>query len=789
MKHFSVQCLALLASTATAAISYPALAQQASGTAGVASGETGGAIIVTARKREESLQDVPLSITAISGDAIIKQGVDDIRDIVSLTPGLSISEFGSGTLVSPIIRGISQLTGGQFAENNVSTFYNGIYIQNQNLIDTTFLDIERVEVVKGPVSALYGRNAYAGVINYVTKRPSDTFEGSIRVIGDEHGRRAAIGSISGPIIGDTVKARIGARLDSSDGSFEDPVTGIDFEGYRKFAVQGALEVALSESVNLLTTVFYANDTLDQPIRVAALGNCGAATGAFQPAICGKLPDYDDSTVARSANPAFDLFGADRELLLATAELNVTLGAVDIKSITSFGDNLYAQNRDQDGSGVGYSFRLSNGGTANLSTYTFGVSEDKSFTQELRASVQATDRIRATIGGFYNNYEADTQFSLYVDASPLPTGVNPIILFPIGASRNGPPPANIQFVRLEDEEYSAFGILDIEASEQLTFSAEARYSRQRKFQNQSGGFLTIPATDPDGANGLNGNFNLWSFRFTGEYDISPSAMIYASAAKGNKAGGFNSGLVNPADVVYDPEVNWTYELGFKTDLLGGRALFDATLFYSDLSGIQLFGFAETGTGSIITNGGDADAYGFEVALSGEIASGFNAAVGLAYANPRFKDGSLLNSSASVGQCRNIPACANRVVTVNGRTALDLGGLSLPRQSDWQATAQFDIEQPLTDRFDWTFRGNYKYQSKQFTTTPPTNVGWVGDRHTINLRAGLASEHWTVELFVDNLLDDGTPLNFGSGLNAANVTFPLTVVYGRRRAVGLETSLRF
>ena len=765
------------------------LAQESSATASLLD-----EVIVTARKREESLQDTPLSITAITSREIQNQGVSDLRDIVALTPGLTISEFGSGTLNAPVIRGLSQLTGGQFAENNVSVFYNGVYIQNNNLVDATFLDIERIEVVKGPVSALYGRNAYAGVINYVTKKPSAEFEGSARLIGGEYGRRAVSGTISGPISGDVFKARLGGRYDSSDGSWGDPVTNVRFDGGERKAVQGALEITPSNSLNILITGFYADDKLDQPARVSVTGNCGATAAAFQPTLCGEVGDYTSSSVSRSSKPSFALYGNKRKLLLGSGEVTFSLGPVDIKSLTSYSSNSFYQNRDTDGTGVGFPYSLAGtpAGTVNLSSYTYSTSDDASFSQELRAAFNATDKLRVSLGGFYNRWHADNDFTLTVATGAVPAGRTAIIAFPIGSTPDGSPSPFIQRTHLEDDEYSGFTVLDYAATDELTLSAEARRSRQTKLANQTGTFLRLPATDPDGPNGIERSWNFWSYRFTGDYKITPDTMIYVSAAKGNKAGGFNSGSAIPVDSVqYDPEQNKTYEAGVKTRILGGRAALDVTAFYSTLSGLQLFGFQASGIGSVITNGGDATAYGFEASIGAKVATGVNVSAGLAYTNPTFDSGSLLNSSASVGQCRNIPACASRVVTDStGRVALDLGGFKLPRQSQWQYSAVLDVVRPLTERFDWTLRGNYKYQSKQYSTTPPTNVGYIGDRNTLNLRAGIASgDIWNVEVFVDNALDDATALNFGSSLNPANASSPLQIVYGQKRTVGVEASIRF
>jgi iron complex outermembrane recepter protein len=750
-------------------------------------------VTVTARKREETLLETPLSITAITSQDIETKGISDLRDIVTLTPGMSMSEFGAGTLNVPVIRGLSQLTGGAFAENNVSVFYNGIYLQNNNMVDATFLDIERIEVVKGPVSSLYGRNAYAGVINYVTKRASSELDGSARLIVGEYGRQAASGTISGPL-GDSFRARLGARYDESDGTWRDPSTGVRFDGGVRQAVQGSLEFAPSDRFTAVASVFYADDDLDQPARFGVLGNCGGAPGAFQPAICGEIPDYNSSTTIRSSDPPYDLFGNRRELLLNTLTLTATIGPVELKSLSSYADTSYATTRDQDATGVGRTFALvgTPAGTANASTYTRFTADSSAFSQELRASFAVGERVRLSLGGFYNDWSGDTTTNLTIDARNVPAGRNLLIIFPIGATADGSPSPFTQLTLLEDEEYSGFAVVDVDATEKLSFSLEARRSHQRKEQNQSGGILSFPAVDPDGPNGIGGSWNFWSYRAAGQYRLTPEMMIYASAARGSKAGGFNSGTGIPAaDIQYDPEENDTYEIGLRSQFLDGRATAEFTAFYSRLTGLHLFNFNASGLGSIINNGGDATAKGFEASVAARVASGVTLTAGVAYTDPTFDSGSSTNSSASIAQCRVIPDCAGRVVTdAGGRTVLDLGGLLLPRQSQWQYSVTGDVVRRLTTSLDWTLRGVYKYQSKQYATTPPTNVGWVGDSNKLNLRAGIAKDDtWSLEAYVDNVLDDGTALNFGSDLNPANATFPLAIVYGAKRSYGVEFNYNF
>ena len=230
---------------------------------------------------------------------------------------------------------------------------------------------------------------------------------------------------------------------------------------------------------------------------------------------------------------------------------------------------------------------------------------------------------------------------------------------------------------------------------------------------------------------------------------------------------------------------------KTTLFNGAAVFDVAAFYAKLADLQLSNISANGLTAAIRNAGNAKAHGFEASLSGKIADGVRVGVGLAYANPTFKNQSFLNSGQATSQCRNIPACASRVQTIPGSAlvGIDLGGLSLPRQSDWQLNALLDLRQPLSGVWNWTFRGNYKYESKQYATTPPVNNGYIGSKQNLNLRAGVINNSLSVELFVDNLLNDATPFNYGTGLNPSNFQAPIAIVYGAKRTFGLEASMKF
>lgn len=235
--------ISLLASAATiamlalpsAARAQPAVAPAETADAGAGDGE----IVVTARNREERLQEVPLAITALSTENLAQANVRNLRDVSYLTPGLSISSGGSEFGVQPIIRGQTNLNGGA-GDPNVAVFLDGIYISNNTAINLGLIQVARVEVVKGPVSSLYGRNAFAGAINYVSQTPAtDAPHASVSGFVGNDQQYSFQGAISYPIIPDVLAARITAGYEHFGGSYKDEVTGARAGGFEKRDLQAS----------------------------------------------------------------------------------------------------------------------------------------------------------------------------------------------------------------------------------------------------------------------------------------------------------------------------------------------------------------------------------------------------------------------------------------------------------------------------------------------------------------------------------------------------------------------
>jgi len=243
-----------------------AMAQSASLAPSAASSAAGGleTITVTARKKSESLQKVPLSITAISKRDLQNSHVQNLYDIVALTPGVNITDLGAEVGTSITIRGVTDLT---FGVNipDVATFLDGTYLRDPAAINIAAAGLSQVEIVKGPVSALYGRDAYSGIINYVTERPTSTPHANLEYTVGDYGKEEVQVSVSGPIWQDKVFGKIFGTYDYFNGTYKDPVSDQRAGGDEKKDLGGLLDVNWNANIATHFDLYYGYDYLAKPL--------------------------------------------------------------------------------------------------------------------------------------------------------------------------------------------------------------------------------------------------------------------------------------------------------------------------------------------------------------------------------------------------------------------------------------------------------------------------------------------------------------------------------------------
>ena len=228
-------------------------------------------ITVTARKKEERLQEVPLSITAFSGQTLKDARIQNLSDLSAFTPGLSLFNPQGEFLPTPVIRGMAPTD--IFGEPNAALFIDGVYVAGREGLNFSYLEVERIEVVKGPQTALYGRNAFSGAINFITKRPTDEFGSKVEVMAGNDGRTLGQFNLGGPIAGNTLTGRIGLAYDNFDGSYKDTTGGSDVGGYKYQTLTGGLNWRPTDRLDILAQIYLSDDEIT-PSAVSSLTlNC------------------------------------------------------------------------------------------------------------------------------------------------------------------------------------------------------------------------------------------------------------------------------------------------------------------------------------------------------------------------------------------------------------------------------------------------------------------------------------------------------------------------------------
>jgi iron complex outermembrane receptor protein len=754
-------------------------------------------IVVTARKVEERLQDVPLAITAFTAADLERRNINELEDVARFTAGLVVEDGGSGFFVVPTLRGLTvvNVTG---QVQNVPTFVDGIYLQRNYAIDFGAADIARVEVVKGPQSALYGQNAFAGAINYVLGKPTEKTEGKVSATVGNHGRFDFNGYLSTPIIQDKLGVRFGFARTKFDGTWKNNYPGIrgDFEklgGKKTENFSASVRITPVERLEIELQYLHGNReeeltggfsfaSSDPSVRL----NCGpiiATTGSPR-YFCGRLSldtaRYQSATSRRLPGILFtDQDPSTFEMDFYKARVGYEI--VDDLTINYLYGSIKAWGIDRSTTGVDplnpplIPFGLTIQGQKNAGKNDFR-------SHELRIDWTPQDLpFTARIGGY--DARIKDQFTFNTLRVPVgqrfndPTGDKPLAT----AGWAG----TISSSRQLDKTQAAFGQVSYRFLEdRAKLTAEARYQEDKRE------FVDLVARFTQ-----NGKFTNFTPRFTAEYKWTDENLLYASAAKGTKAGGFN-GLVRSVTIVpgqpiivplradeqiFDDEGNWTYELGSKNTFFDGRLVANLSAFYVDWSALQIFGIPantpplppSVAPQVITQNLGNARSIGIE--LDGAFAAtenlSFNYAFG--FADPKYKNGTKSRRFASPLFCDNI------VCPVDG----EVGGKQLQRTSKITASLGAQWAAPITDDFGYYARADVSYRSKQFVDE--MNLTSIAPVTLVNAAIGLTGQNWELQLWAKNLFDKkyiGSSffiIQFGS----------YSPFFGDRRQIGLTGTVRF
>jgi iron complex outermembrane receptor protein len=521
--------------------------------------------VVTARLRGENLQDVPLSIAAFSEQAIERQQINDLDRLSFAVPSLSASDPFGRNNPSVALRGIGLAGIGD--ELPVGIFIDGVYVAGRSSANLLITDLERIEVARGPQSALYGRNTFAGAINFVTKKPGNELDGYVEGTLGSHDRYELRGGVSTPLVHDRLFVHLGAIYRDWGGFYENQnPAGTELNRQRTTAFNGLLRWTPTDRIDVSFRANYAEDddttaaAFLVPLNIAPTLSNGGSLGFFAGEAPTRPVDGSECCTA-SAN----VVGFQRE----TQRYALTMGFdvndnIRITSITAHTDEGQLYDQDVD-------YRVEE-------LFSFGnIINRQDFSQELRAAY-SSDRLNALVGAFYYDFDNRFQNAGYAQ-----------FFLPPAARVTNPPRTSGPFVsQTETEAYAVFGSLGYELIDRVRATVDLRWNHETKIFDYARGVNLVP--DPQRRR----TWESWTPRFTLDWRPTDNSLYYISAAKGFKTGGFNDQInISEAERAYEPETNWTFEIGTRQTLLDRRLFANLTLFYIDWTDQQVVSASAAG----------------------------------------------------------------------------------------------------------------------------------------------------------------------------------------------------
>ena len=689
------------------------------------------AIIVTARKRVENVQDVSESITVVSGESIETMQVIQPSDLTRIAPALTFRDNPIPTSSGFAVRGIGTSTFSSTVEQSVSTVVDGVVL-GQPQSAAALIDIGRVEVLEGPQGLLFGKNASAGLVNIVTNTPRlGRLAAEASVTYGSDGELRNTGVLNVPI-GDKLAVRLVGFRNRTDGFIHNRFLNEDYNGEKNYGFRGKLLFEPSDNVSLLISADYAKDNSACCFATARkLGTNTNLANYFN--LYGITPGPDNLDVVAS-KPFGTYPGAPLRVYKGiSAQLDVDMGGVEMTSITAYRNNHYIL--DFDGDQTPLDRFDYNGGDYNY----------KQFSQELRLASSAGQKVEWLAGLFYFRSTND-------------------VFFQAGGRLLGPAPLPLVVAVIEtdfrSESLAGFGSATWNASEALRLRVGGRLTRDDLKARRLA--YDLPGSRPGssaiigsvaGDTTETGRTTNFSWKVTGEYDVAPDVMVYANVARGYKGPGLaSSGIIQPGvDPIIRPEKVWAYDLGIKASFLDNRATFNAALFYEDFTDFQtqIYDTSTNPPGFRTTNAGGLKTKGVQAQFSIRPADGLTLSANGIYVDAKYHD----LDGLSCPYAWTVPTPSNGCRIVAGRPVIDASGNRLANAPKFKFNLSANYEAPIADGVDLLFATDYSWRSdEQFSangdplTIQPAFGIWNG-----SIGLSLDDGKWELRAFVRNLLD--------------------------------------
>ncbi len=648
-------------------------------------------VVVTAQKREESLSKVPLAVSVVTGDVLERQAVFRADQLAEAIPSITYKQGQASVLNVLQVRGIGSLTFSTAAEPSVAAYVDGVVMARGGQAFLEFNDVERVEVLRGPQGTLFGKNASAGVIQVISKQPSESFEGNAEVgyfSGDELRVR---GGVSGPLT-DNVGGRLSVMYGQYDGNAKNYFDGRTVNGYERYAVRGKLRFEFSDSVDMTLMADYQKN--DDDCCADVIGESipnAAVTNILVPALGSATPGKQAQDINQDLAPYY----TDKHQGVS-AQIGFDIGPATLTSITAWRKWDTEFVRDGDFSTLSANYIT---GVANR-LHDFGDNTIKQATQELRITSNADQAFEYVGGLFYFNTKETDYFQRAVRQCTATTTAPNATTFapctPTASTIVNPFASAIWTV--EFKSVAAFGQIGVPIGDRVKLIAGARYTDdQIDYVHNRTTLLAGPAIGAPFTGSGQVSATETTFKVGGQFQYNDDVMAYATYAQGYKGPAVNVffNMAAPNQAPINPETSDAYEIGLKGTTAGRRLSANIALFKTDFEGFQGNSFINL-NGTIISNlvnVGNVRSQGVEVEMQWRALDSLT----LAFAGT-FMDAKILEYTC--------PAGLNAVQLAFCR---DHNGKPLPFAPDTKLYASAEWQLPLADRFTTAFNVNYSYQS--------------------------------------------------------------------------------
>ncbi|QBY04596.1 TonB-dependent receptor [Thalassotalea sp. HSM 43] len=714
-------------------------------------------IEVTSRHRKESLDKIPLSVSTFSSEDIENASMTNINDIASNAIGFSMEKtFGRQSDI-PVIRGVSWIPG--FGSQKASYFIDGVYYGGS--IQSLPLDlIERVEVVKGPQSALYGRRTFSGAINLITKKPTEELSGYATASAGENGYLAMSGGISSEVT-DWFGFRASVSTDEYDGDWDNEKEGgPSVGGEETTSYMLGLYFTPGDNTDIaLKYIYNEQDDEMQPFMYQdpSYNNCFLDTRAYY---CGEAKK--DLPINMGGILDNSDYGLETESTHISLRIDHTfdfgtltyIGGMNDYEATGGLDQTYAGYEQVFNFGFFFTFDPADYFAPADGWHSLDTSEDEEYSHELRFSSTAfDDRLYWSVGAYIWHYEDE--------------------------------PGAVGSFKEERDNTAFMASVSYDVTDDLTISGEIR-SSEDEIETASYDTLRDAGYDVDNT------FDSTTTRFIAEYNLTDEDLLYVTRSEGNSPGGFNNNELLPTElIVVDEEEMVMYEAGWKTTMFDGDVYLSTAVFFMDWDKQQLTdSYIPEGGGvpiSYTSNAGETEIKGIELQGKWNISENFDLDFGFSYTDAEFTEAFDRNHCRFFVEGGSNSACGDPDTL---REFGDISGNTPPQVPEKEGVVALNYNTQVFDDWGLFGRVSVNYDSSRYAHVH--NFIETGDRTRVDVNLGLQSENWRFQLWGKNVTDDDTPTYVFRYIDAQSFAlssraFPIAPPRGRE--FGVTATYRF